>query len=44
MDEIEEALADVQAFLDGRYKSIYLMDSWIKIREFVEEHLQEDIK
>ena len=46
MAEIEDAIADVEAFLDGRYKSIYLMDSWLKIKEFIEEKLKdsEDIK
>lgn len=40
MAEIEDAIADVEAFLDGRYKSIYLMDSWLKIKEFIEERMK----
>lgn len=34
---LEDEIADVEAFLDGKYKSIYLMDSWLKIKGFIEE-------
>ena len=34
--DIQEAVDIVGAFLDGRYKSMYLMDAWVKIREILE--------
>ena len=35
--EIDDAIADIEAFIQGRYKSMYLMGSWILIRELVLE-------
>lgn len=31
--DIEDAIVDVDAYLFGRYKSIYLMSSWMKLKE-----------
>ncbi len=34
---IEEALEIVEAFVDGRYKSIYLMDAFMTIKHYIYE-------
>ena len=34
---IEEALEIVEAFIDGRYKSIYLMDAFMTIKDYINE-------
>ena len=34
---IEEALEIVEAFINGRYKSIYLMDAFMTIKDYINE-------
>ena len=34
-DDILDSVEVVEAFINGEYKSIYLMDSWMKIREYI---------
>ena len=34
---IEEALEILEAFIDGRYKSIYLMDAFMTIKDYINE-------
>lgn len=40
--DIEDAVMCVQEFIDTGHKSMYLMDAWIKIIKFVEEHKGEN--
>jgi len=35
---MDEALEIVDAYINKRYKSIYLMSAWMKIREYIHEH------
>lgn len=36
--DIEDALECISDFIDTGHKSMYLMDAWITIIKFVEEH------
>lgn len=36
--DIEDAIVDVDAYLFGRYKSIYLMSSWMKLKKYLLEN------
>ena len=37
---IEEAIMVVEAYINNEYKSMYLMDAWIKLKEFTEANLK----
>lgn len=37
-NELDEAIAVVNAFVNGQYKSMYLMDSWTLIKEYISTH------
>ena len=39
--DILEAVEVVEAYIDGKYKSIYLMDSWMKIRDYIHKKEKE---
>lgn len=39
---MDEALEIVDAYINRKYKSIYLMSAWMKIREFIEERMKEE--
>ena len=34
-ENILDSVEVVEAFINGEYKSIYLMDNWMKIREYI---------
>lgn len=35
---MDEALEIVDAYINRKYKSMYLMSAWMKIREYIHEH------
>lgn len=36
--EINDAMEAVEAYITGEYKSMYLMDAWMKIKEYLKNH------
>lgn len=40
--DIDEAVAIIEAYLTGRYTSIYLMDAWHRIKQEVKENEREN--
>ena len=40
---IYEALEIVEAFIDGRYKSIYLMDAFMIIKNYIHEREKDEL-
>lgn len=39
---MDEAVEIVDAYINRKYKSMYLMSAWIKIREYIEERMKEE--
>ena len=37
MGEIEEAIEIIESYINYGYKSMYLMDAWLHIKEHLEE-------
>ena len=43
-ENILDAVEVVEAFINGEYKSIYLMDSWMQIRDYIYQKEKEKRK
>lgn len=37
--EMQEAVDVIDAYINNQYKSIYLVDAWMKLKEFVETNI-----